>query len=355
MLDQSARVDLVESTHFSTQELPVSDRYALWRDSISTLFDVKADPRAVSDNFSATIDSVLLNDQVMFARCQTKGQHFERSPLKTATDGLDYYLVQTHLSGCQGVRRGSKERTAEVGDLMVMDLADVHYTDASDFTNLTLIIPRYLLAPMLSSPDSQEGRVLKADCPLAMMAVQHMIVLEKISPQMTKSEAAHCIQPTLTLLASALNGTPERVEGGASSVARATLIRAQTEIEARLGQGDLAVTDVCAVVGLSRASLYRLFQPFGGLKAYIQERRLRRCAQDLINPSCADRKIYDIAYSWGFNSESHFSRAFKARFGVTPREARYDAAPIKSAAKVPNSSSGIDRMYEHWISTVLRT
>jgi AraC-like DNA-binding protein len=30
--------------------------------------------------------------------------------------------------------------------------------------------------------------------------------------------------------------------------------------------------------------------------------------------------VSDSAFSWGFNDAAHFSRAFKERFSVTPRE-----------------------------------
>jgi AraC family transcriptional activator of tynA and feaB len=33
--------------------------------------------------------------------------------------------------------------------------------------------------------------------------------------------------------------------------------------------------------------------------------------------------ISEIAYAWGFNDLSHFNRAFRARFGMTPREWRH--------------------------------
>lgn len=43
--------------------------------------------------------------------------------------------------------------------------------------------------------------------------------------------------------------------------------------------------------------------------------------EDLTNP--ADRRgIGEIAYARGFTDQAQFSRAFRARFGVPPKEAR---------------------------------
>jgi len=41
-----------------------------------------------------------------------------------------------------------------------------------------------------------------------------------------------------------------------------------------------------------------------------------------MNPLQNHRKIFEIAYEWGFGSEAHFSRAFRKTFGMTPRETR---------------------------------
>jgi AraC-like DNA-binding protein len=54
--------------------------------------------------------------------------------------------------------------------------------------------------------------------------------------------------------------------------------------------------------------------------------RLDRCHQDLLNPACARKSITEVAYSWGFNNSSHFSRCFKRAFGASPRRFRSEFA-----------------------------
>jgi AraC-like DNA-binding protein len=51
--------------------------------------------------------------------------------------------------------------------------------------------------------------------------------------------------------------------------------------------------------------------------------RGRRSEQlPLADPAERDRSVSEIAYHWGFNDAAHFSRTFKARFGMSPRDAR---------------------------------
>jgi AraC-like DNA-binding protein len=55
---------------------------------------------------------------------------------------------------------------------------------------------------------------------------------------------------------------------------------------------------------------------------YVWNRRLDRCRDDLKKPCASAQRVADIAFRWGFSDLSHFSRAFKARFGMSPRDCR---------------------------------
>ena len=74
--------------------------------------------------------------------------------------------------------------------------------------------------------------------------------------------------------------------------------------------------------GMSVRSLYRLFADKGLVVAqYIKNRRLDLCAQAL-QSAHDDEKLTGIGYRWGFSDHSHFSTAFKQRFGISPGEYR---------------------------------
>jgi AraC-like DNA-binding protein len=74
---------------------------------------------------------------------------------------------------------------------------------------------------------------------------------------------------------------------------------------------------------ISRRQLDRLFAATGRtVSETIRQRRLERCRRDLGNPALADRSILEIATAHGFVSAAHFSRTFRAAYGLTPRELR---------------------------------
>jgi AraC-like DNA-binding protein len=54
---------------------------------------------------------------------------------------------------------------------------------------------------------------------------------------------------------------------------------------------------------------------------YVWESRLMLAADMLRRGDKGRVQISDIAYRCGFSTPAHFSRAFKHRYGVSPREA----------------------------------
>lgn len=83
----------------------------------------------------------------------------------------------------------------------------------------------------------------------------------------------------------------------------------------------LATDDIAQLVGLSRRQLERLFkQHLDSLPSrYYTELRLNRARQLLQQSS---QSILQVGLGCGFSSSGHFASAYRARFGVTPREQR---------------------------------
>jgi transcriptional regulator GlxA family with amidase domain len=83
----------------------------------------------------------------------------------------------------------------------------------------------------------------------------------------------------------------------------------------------LSTDDIANLVGLSRRQLERLFKQYlGSLPSrYYLELRLQRARQLL---QSTNNSIVQVGLMCGFSSGSHFSTAFGALFGNTPREER---------------------------------
>ncbi|MCP1837020.1 acetamidase/formamidase/AraC-like DNA-binding protein [Bradyrhizobium sp. USDA 4532] len=119
--------------------------------------------------------------------------------------------------------------------------------------------------------------------------------------------------------------------GGASKAA--TLHRLCQTVERSLEEPDLTPVKIASAEGISERYLQKLFEGAGtSFTHYLRERRLQRTWADLSNPAEAHRSISEIAFRVGFNDSAHFSRAFRQRFGLSPREFRHHEAERQTAS-----------------------
>jgi AraC-like DNA-binding protein len=90
-------------------------------------------------------------------------------------------------------------------------------------------------------------------------------------------------------------------------------------VEANLCDPELSVEAIARELRISKRLVHRLFAAeqtrYG---AYLRERRLEHAAAELANERVAELSVTEIAFRNGFNDPSHFSRAFRDRFGTTP-------------------------------------
>ena len=98
---------------------------------------------------------------------------------------------------------------------------------------------------------------------------------------------------------------------------------------------DLTPARVADAEGISERYLQKLFEGSGSsFTHYVRERRLQRASAELSSPAEAHHSISEIAYRNGFNDSAHFSRAFRHRFGLSPREFRQQELERASASAV---------------------
>ncbi|MEU7802593.1 helix-turn-helix domain-containing protein [Micromonospora arborensis] len=94
-------------------------------------------------------------------------------------------------------------------------------------------------------------------------------------------------------------------------------------INRNLGDEDLTPRTVAAAHHISLRSLHRLFVGEETTVAeLIRTRRLDRVRRDLTNPLMASQPIYAIAARWAFPDKAHFSRLFRATYGMSPQQYR---------------------------------
>ena len=94
-------------------------------------------------------------------------------------------------------------------------------------------------------------------------------------------------------------------------------------IEDNLRDPSLTAESVADGVHLSPRYMRAIFSESAErVSDYIRRRRVEECARKMRDPAWAGYSLMKIAFSSGFNSAAHFSRCFRDRFKVSPRDYR---------------------------------
>ena len=100
----------------------------------------------------------------------------------------------------------------------------------------------------------------------------------------------------------------------------------QRHVERRLDDPGLSPETVARHFRISTRQVHKLFARGGeSFGRWTLARRLDRAHAALGDPAFAQRSIADLAFAHGFADPSHFSRVFKQRYGLAPRDRRRDA------------------------------
>ena len=99
----------------------------------------------------------------------------------------------------------------------------------------------------------------------------------------------------------------------------ALMEKVMKSVNENLSNSDYDIDQLTSDVGISRAQLHRKMKEITGISTseFIRNLRLEQAAR-LIREKKLN--ITQVAYSVGFNNQTHFSTVFKKHFGVTPTE-----------------------------------
>jgi len=113
-------------------------------------------------------------------------------------------------------------------------------------------------------------------------------------------------------------------------------------IEENLTNARLSTTSLLRQFGVSRATLFRMFEPEGGVRSYINDRRMYRAVFQISIDPMTRGEISKASEMWGFSSDANFNRSVRRNFGVSPSS--LFEAPLEPVAP-PASSPSITQVH----------
>ncbi|HAQ35711.1 MAG: hypothetical protein CMF74_02400 [Maricaulis sp.] len=341
----------VEISVFDTRVAEHGAQFGLWRDSIGVLFDIEAGEDAGRFGYCARLDSAMAGE-AMVTRVRAGAQTFARSSLRAYRDGIEGVMFQVFTHG--HVRRSDEAApVADEGALVGFDLTRDMETINTGFDLVSIIFPREALESRLGDVADLHLGAIGPDCGLSRLTAEFLVSLQRSLPMMDTGEAEAASNAAADLIAECYRGQNRR-SGSPDSHRIAVVTRAKAFVRARIGAGEpVDVPTLARALDCSRATLYRAFEPIGGVAAYIRSERLRACLSDMARLARGDMALTlgELAMRRGFESDAQFSRAFKAEFGMTPSDAKRALAANTGAGGI-SLAGGADRRYELWLRAI---
>ena len=306
------------SVAFSTRELSQRDRIPYWVDVATQAyfkhgFDASAET-FVGNLYAEKFDSIVLS------RCDCGPCHITRTRQDVARDDIDDLILCVRLSGRSLFKQGDREVVVDPGTVMLQDSGRPMEVEFLELTKSIFVnVPRAALQARMG--DAALAGTVSTKVPIAGLAAEFLTQLAVRAGMLGETVRRRLSEQALDLIALAMssgNGPP-----ALSSPRANALLRLKMTIEARLSDPSLKPAEVAAAAGISvRYANDLLAEENFSLERYILHRRLERCRIALGDPLQAHRMVGEIAFSWGFSDLSHFTRRFRAAFGMTPGDCR---------------------------------
>ncbi|MFM0731431.1 helix-turn-helix domain-containing protein [Paraburkholderia sediminicola] len=303
---------------FSTRDAPADERFDAWVAS-STLCDFVVAYQSDLP-FDAHREHVLIGPIVLARRTwrhpdPSVSYDAKRTAARIRADQRDVLSFSLQLSGSVALRSDAFASIKPPGELYVLDFASVFERAITPGSEISLSVPRDMLP---AGADSEHGRSLTRG--MASLFTHYLSQLYHALPRLTARDLPYVAQATMQLLTATLQPGRDTLIAADEPIQNALMDRVQRYIDTHLLQPDLSADRICRDVGISRATLYRLFDHTGGIMREIRHRRLYRVHQVLSTPGRSWERLRDVASRHGFVDEKYFIRIFKAHFGYTPRE-----------------------------------
>lgn len=306
---------------FTTDDFARPDRYKAWQRAICDFY-VHVDVNATQpDDYRGFIresrygDVVLTDILLSEQRIQRNSRHLSKLDKECYYLQLIYYGNLTVLQRSEAYRsniaRGAVFSASEQYELQCEGEVRSFYLELprDEFAQR---FPRERI-PVAASINTTQGvgRIATGFC--AMLANEDA----RLQPE----EKERLGGQLMDLLALTLLSPYEDEPMADGSVQKARLRSVQQWIERHISDPGLTLEKIAAANAISLRYLHQLFRHCDmSVSEWIWDRRLQLCYEEIAKGSL--QSITNIAFDKGFNSSAHFSRSFRDKYGVSPRDLR---------------------------------
>ena len=312
----------------TTAHVEPRQRLAYWTDMVcDTYVQLECDVPGDAPGGTAGIEGEIAADTLatlQLSRVTASAQTVRRTPAKIARASEDYFLVSIQTHGEGVVSQDGRGARLARGDFALYDSTRPYELRfEGPFQQYVLMLPGPSLRTAL-----RDTRGLTASTVSGQRGAGHLMIgmietlaldIDTLAP-----ESAAAVADSVTqILIAGLSALPAARQLPVSQLTAYHREQIKACVRARLREPGLTVASIAGQLRLAPSTLHRAWagEPCS-VADWIWALRLDAARRDLCDPGLAASSVSRIAFSWGFNDAAHFSRAFRARFGCSPRELR---------------------------------
>ncbi|HEY1711232.1 MAG TPA: AraC family transcriptional regulator [Rhizomicrobium sp.] len=308
--------------HFSSDRIPAGARLDLWRDTLSR----KLIPAVVDELDAPLRCEAFLRalPGIRFGWAALSPTVHARTRDVVSHDNDDFFFV-INLDGLLHATQSRRELVLQRGEAMLLacsELGSYHWPKHGNL--LCFRLPNGALTGAVPDAYDRIARVIPPDVDSLKLLASYSHALgynqALATPELRKLAVTHLYD----LIALSLGASHDAGHDASErSLGPARLGAIKTFIAGSLTRPALSIGDVANHHRLSPRQVQRLFESTGTtFSEHVQRERLSLVYMALVDPEKAKRSIGEIVFDCGFGDVSHFNRAFRRRYGVSPLEVR---------------------------------
>jgi AraC-like DNA-binding protein len=308
----------------STDAVAPRERLALWTDLICDVYvQLDCDALVAPDTFRGDIrrDTLATLD---LSQVTSRPQDVHHTSRQIAKATEDYFLVSIQTQGTGRVRQDGREALLRPGDFALYDSTRPYeLLFEEDFQQFVLMLPGATLRTRVKATERMTASAVSGRRGAGHLMIGMIETLWRDIDTLEPASADAVADSVLNILVAGLKTLPAAQHAEVSNLTALHRDQIRAFMLQHLRDPRLSVGMIAAALRLSPSTVHRAFQGEPCSAAHwIWAQRLDASKRDLADPALRQRSVSEIAFGWGFNDAAHFSRAFKERFGVTPKEFR---------------------------------
>ena len=294
----------------TTSGLPPGEAYERWRNLMAPLYEVRPTTPSAALPFGSNI-AYQVGDLVAH-RTLLSTQHLKRDRRRVDA-GPDHYTFQLYRSGRYRGTIAGKAISASSG-------------------TVTLIGRRHLIDGMLDQADTTgivvpcthlhglplEDHDLLFDAARNRLLATYILNVYRRLPATHPDNASTVANEFVAFLRRLLDPSPATDVLEGHELYGGLLALAKMIVQENLSRTTLSPELIAERMQISRSTLYRMFEPEGGVMHFVQGERLRAVRDALADPM-ERRTISRLAEVYAFNTISQLSRSFRNYYGTPPQ------------------------------------